>query len=105
MKQIIFSGRVNANDGFNSPVPVHGPSGWTVDKKLQTEIYEITHNLGLTDPEEQLHVIVTAMKSGVVINVEDVTANSFRVSTWIGDTAPTDSDFMFIAVYYRKKKH
>ena len=103
MAKKIFSGRVNANDGFDSPASVHGPSGWSVDKHQQTEIYEITHNLNLKDPEEQLHITVTAMKSGVVINVEDVSANSFVVSTWIGQTVPTDSDFMFVAVCYGKK--
>ena len=103
--QIIFSGRVNANDGFNNPAPVRGPSGWIVDKHQQTEISEITHNLSLTDPEQQFHVTVTAMKSDVVANVESVSANSFTISTWIGQTAPVGSDFMFVAVYYGKKPH
>lgn len=61
MTQLIFSGRVHAADGFDSPVPSQGPSGWTVYKEQQTEIYLITHNLGLTDPEGQLHITVTAI--------------------------------------------
>lgn len=103
MTQTIFSGRVNANDGFDSPAPVHGPSGWTVDKQQQTEIYTITHNLDLADPEDQLHVAVTAMGTDVVATVEEVAANTFRVSTWFDQQLPIASDFMFVAVWYRDR--
>ena len=98
----IYSGYIGENDGFSSPAPVIGPSGWTVFKSNQTEIYEVTHNLGLSHPKKQLHVVVQTMKNNVIADIQ-VDENSFIISTWLSDSGgSTNSDLMFIAAYYPK---
>ena len=98
----IYSGYIGENVGFSAPAPVTGSSGWTVFKMNQTEIYEVTHNLGLTHPKEQLHVVVQPMKYKVIADIQ-VDENSFTISTWWSDSGgSTNSDLMFIAAYYPK---
>ena len=58
-KTKIYSANIEENQGFNNPVPVADIEGWTVWKQQQTEIYVIKHNLGLTNPERQLHIVAT----------------------------------------------
>lgn len=97
----LYSGQIGAEQGFDSPEPFNGPSGWTVFKSQQTEIYEVVHNLGLSNPQQQLHVAVTAMTPGVIANIDSVSANSFVISTWVASNqAPTATDLMFVAVYH-----
>ncbi|MBZ2168712.1 MULTISPECIES: hypothetical protein [Marinobacter] len=94
----LFSAKVNAGDGFDSPAPLADIPGWTVDKQSQTEIYVINHNLNLSSPDRDLHVVVTPMTPLCTAVVESLDANSFRVSTWTLGEAPTQTDFMFIAM-------
>ncbi|MBW0148956.1 hypothetical protein [Marinobacter arenosus] len=93
----IYSAKVGAGEGFSSPAPLAGLAGWTVFKQQQTEIYEITHNLNLSNPESDMQVVATSMTPGVSVVVEAVNANSFRVSAWTSQLAPAETDFMFIA--------
>jgi hypothetical protein len=97
----LFSGHLKAGDGFNAPVPFAGPAGWTVFKKTQTELYEVRHNLHLTDPAKQLHVAVTAMSVGVLPVVTKVAADTFTIETYLSaNGAATETDLMFVATYY-----
>lgn len=93
----LFSAKINGGDGFDSPAPIVDLPGWTVFKQQQTEIYVITHNLGLCDPDRDMHVVVTPMSPHCIAIVESLDENSFRVSTWRTNEAPMQSDFMFIA--------
>src|SRR3954462_5646483 len=100
MASVIYSGHVNANDGFNAPAPFNGPAGWTVSKSQQTEIYKITHNLNLTKPHRQLHVVITANTPGVLPSVGQ-TANDFTITMMLmPQQAPAQTDFDFVAVHY-----
>lgn len=97
----IYSAKVNAGDGFDALAPLTDISGWTVFKMGQTEIYQITHNLGLSDPERDMHVVATSMSAGVDVIVSSLAENSFTISAWGEETTPTQTDFMFIAVHNR----
>lgn len=96
-KSAIYSARVEASDGFNAPAPLAGLPDWTVFKQQQTEIYLITHNLNLSDPELDMQVVATSMTPGVTVVVESIDANSFRVSSWTDQLAAAETAFMFIA--------
>ncbi|BES69258.1 hypothetical protein RE428_02760 [Marinobacter nanhaiticus D15-8W] len=98
-QKTLYSAKVNAGDGFDSPAPLADISGWTVSKMGQTEIYKITHNLGLSDPERDLHVVATSMSAGVDVIVSSLDENSFTCSAWGAETTPTQTDFMFVAVH------
>jgi len=98
-KTTIFSAKVNAGDGFSSPVPLADLPGWTVYKSEQTEIYIITHNLNLSNPERELHVVATSMDPRAHVVIGGLTANSFTVSAWTSDLAAIATDFMFVAVH------
>jgi len=96
----IFSARIPADAGFNTPQPIPGLPGWTVSKKQQTEIYVITHNLHLKDPAQQMHVVASPMDVNTVLIVQNVEHDSFTISTWTPNVAAKQSAFMFIAAYY-----
>lgn len=93
----LFSAKIDGGEGFDSPAPVVDLPGWTVFKQQQTEIYVITHNLNLSDPNRDMHVVVTPMTPHCNAIVESLDENSFRVSTWTTNEAPMQSDFMFLA--------
>ena len=98
MKQS-YCGFIQADQGFNGPVPFDGPTGWTVDKMGQTEIYKIHHGLNVANPNK-LRVVATTRKSLTFANVESVTSNDITISVWSAASsnggAPASSDFMFI---------
>jgi|GEM_PF-2544219 len=97
----IFSGHVAAGAGFTAPAPFDGPAGWTVFKNGQTEIYEIHHNLHLSNPAKQLHVVVTSMSALVLTTVQSLAADKFVISALTSDSgAATETDLMFTAIYY-----
>lgn len=94
-----FSAVIDAGAGFSEPVPVAGLAGWTVYKQGQTEIYKITHNLGLTNPALQLHIVATPMTPDTVLSIGNLSANHFVVSAWgASEFVPKETDFMFVAV-------
>lgn len=101
----IFSGNIRAQQGFDGPTAFDGPPGWTVDKQQQTELYIVTHNLQLPNPDEGLHVVVTT-KTQFVIPIVSVGKNSFTVTTWQlwagmpQAPAPAATDFMFMAAHH-----
>ena len=98
----IYSAKINAQAGFDSPEPIPGLPGWTVWKQQQTEIYKIQHNLGLTSPETQLHIVATAMEINTILILQNITSNDFVISIWTpNNQAPKQSDFMFMAAHYR----
>jgi hypothetical protein len=99
-KQKFFSAHVDGSQGFQNPEPLADIPGWTVWKKGQTEIYEITHNLGLVNPDRQMHIVATPMKPNIKLCVESVEKDHFTISTW-GNTSQSSS-FMFIAIQYSK---
>jgi hypothetical protein len=94
-----FSAKIEANQGFDSPEPIAGLNGWTVWKQSQTEIYVIEHNLGLSEPDRQLHIVATTMTTNTIVNIESIESNRFRVSTWLAGSAPAPvaTAFMFVA--------
>jgi hypothetical protein len=94
----IYSAKVNAAEGFDSPAPLADIPGWTVFKQQQTEMYIITHNLNLPDPERDLHVVATSMNSAARVAIEYVKSDSFKISAWVDNMAPVQTDFMFVAV-------
>jgi hypothetical protein len=100
MPGVVYSGHVNADDGFNQPVAFNGPPGWTVFKSQQTEIYKITHNLHLTNVDKQLHVVITTRDWGVVPSVAKA-ADSFTITMMrISQGGLPQSDFDFVAVHH-----
>ena len=96
----IVSAKIESGDGFAAPVPIPDIEGWTVWKEHQTEIYKITHNLGLTDPERQMHVVATPMDFDTILVVQHIGSNDFIISAWGPGTTPKASAFMFIATLY-----
>lgn len=100
----MFSGFIEANQGFNSPVSFSGPQGWTVFKQMQTEVYVVTHNLGIRDPKVHFHVTVTT-DTPFIIPFVTVAENGFKVTTWqLWGNAPqapipAATNFCFIARY------
>jgi len=97
----IFSGYIKANAGFSTPAPFDGPSGWTVCKNGQTEIYQIRHNLHLVNPAKQMHITVTSMNAVVLPTVQSMSSDGFVITTLRSDSGAADeSDLMFIAAYY-----
>lgn len=102
MANVVYSGHVPQNAGFNVPASFPGPTGWTVFKMQQTEIYKITHNLHLKLPPNQLHVVVTPSKdAGITASVAHA-ADSFTVTLRLPNLGAVQSDFDFVAVYYKK---
>ncbi|SFM53630.1 hypothetical protein [Marinobacter zhejiangensis] len=95
----LYSAAIQANEGFDSPVPVEGLPGWTVFKQQQTEIYVITHNLNLSNPGLEMQVVATSMSPQVRVVVQHVDPNSFTVSSWHDNSIPAQTDFMFIATH------
>lgn len=98
-EKTLYSAKVNAGDGFDAPAPLADISGWTVSKMEQTEIYKITHNLGLAEPERDLHVVATSMSAEATVVVSSLDADSFTISAWGEQTTPAQTDFMFFAVH------
>ena len=99
--QIIFSGYIEENEGFDSPSPFNGPPGWTVYKSTQTEIYQVFHNLELYNPENQLHVVVQTIKPATISAIDNLGKNDFTISTWLSaHEASVGTNLMFIATYY-----
>jgi hypothetical protein len=69
----------------------------------QTEVYKITHNLSLTNPHKQLHVVITTKEWGVQAQVFQE-ANHFIVTTMKEPPlVAKETEFDFIAVHYSKK--
>jgi len=97
----IYSAKIEEGQGFSNPEPIADISGWSVWKQEQTEIYVIKHNLGLADPDRQLHIVATPMELDTILVVERVESNQFTISTWTAqNSSPKDSAFMFIAVQH-----
>lgn len=94
----LFSAKIDSNQGFDNPTPIADLDGWTVWKQQQTEIYVIRHNLGLTNPGRQMHIVATPMDANTILVIESVERDQFTVSTWLPGPTSTDSAFMFIAV-------
>jgi len=104
MPGVLYSGHINASDGFSAPVPFYGPPGWTVYKLQQTEIYRVIHNLHLTNPHKQLHVVVTTADFDVVPAVGHF-ADWFVVTTMkMPQLAAAQIDFDFVAVHYPRAR-
>ena len=99
MSTSLFSAKIEANQGFDNPAEIPEIEGWTVWKQHQTEIYVIKHNLGLANPERQLHIVATPMESNTIIIIESIEADQFTISTWHPNGGSKDSPFMFIARY------
>lgn len=92
---IIYSANIGRNQGFDAPESIDGLNDWTVDKEGQTEIYNIHHNLGLSNPDRQLHIVATTRGldgSAVELLVAGNDSNSFTIITW--------ASFTFIAVLH-----
>ena len=100
----IFSANIAESEGFDTPAPIPSLPGWTVWKKGQTEIYVITHNLELSDPTRQMHIVATPKNYNAILSISSVDRNEFTVSTWNFNGATTRSAFMFIAIYYPKAR-
>ena len=94
----LFSAHIEENQGFDNPVPISDIKGWTVWKQQQTEIYVIKHDLGLTDPKRQLHVVATPMEANTILVIESIENNQFTISTWLPSGGSKNSSFMFIAI-------
>jgi len=98
----VYSGHVKADDGFAAPAAFDGPPGWTVFKSNQTEIYKITHNLHLTNPSKQLHVVLTMETLDVQAQIGQ-SADSFTLTTLKGPGhVAAQTNFTFVAVHYPK---
>jgi len=96
----IFSGHLNASDGMSAPVSFDGPSGWTVYKMQQTEVYQVRHNLNLSNPSAQFHVTVTGMTTWALPIVQSMSADTFNIVCRRSDNGGAmESDLMFVAVY------
>jgi len=99
----IYSGHITAQQGFSAPTSFDGPAGWTVFKQNQTEIYIVTHNLGLANPEHDLHIVATPKEPYRSLFIA-AGPNSFTVQCWQmwagveQAPAPSATDFMFVAV-------
>lgn len=99
MNVSFFSAHIGANQGIDNPAAIPDVQGWTVWKQSQTEIYIIKHDLGLTDPERQLHIVATPMDTETIIVVSSIESDQFTISTWAPGSIPKASAFMFIATY------
>lgn len=102
---IIYSARIERDQGTTTPPdqtpePIRDITGWAVWKHYQLEIYEIQHNLGLSEPEKQMHVVASPMENNTIVTVEEIESNGFTISTWSTAATPKASAFMFIAVHY-----
>ncbi len=115
-KTMIFSatiavnqGETHPDQGDNDPADIPEISGWKVLKPSGTiEFYKIIHNLGLTDPERQMHIVATPVATpdihNTILTIEHVGSNDFTISTGYpmppGDNSLMEkqSAFMFIAV-------
>lgn len=95
----IYSAKIEANQGQVSPEPIIDIEGWTVWKQDQLEIYKIIHNLGLTNPERQMHVVATPMDTDTILIISNMESNQFTVSTWKPGAVAKESAFMFIATH------
>lgn len=96
----IFSAKIDAGQGYSAPAEIVNITGWTVYKSEQTEIYTITHNLGLSNPAGQMHIVATPMDINTQLIVQSVESNSFTISTWTSNSLDAkQSAFMFIAIY------
>ena len=99
----IFSAMIHAGAGFESPVPIEDIPGWTVDKQHQTGVYKIIHNLGLTNPLGQMHIVATPWRTNTFLTLTKVDSDYFVISSTApngGDGGDRETDFMFIATYY-----
>jgi len=96
-KTKIFSAKIEANQGRINPAQISEINGWTVWKMDQIELYIVKHNLGLTDPERQMHIVATPELPDTFLTITSVESNQFTVYTWGPNSALKDSAFMFIA--------
>lgn len=103
-QKTVVSAKIDAAQGADTPAPIADIPGWEVFKMEQTEVYEIRHNLGLSEPERDMHVTATSMTAGVAVVVSPLKENSFIVSAWGENQTPRQTDFMFIATYYETQE-
>jgi hypothetical protein len=89
--------------GFENPEPIEGLPGWTVWKEAQTEVYIVTHNLGLTNPGSQVELVAIPVDPEVRLEVFDIGANSFQLVAWKdvpGGPVPHATDILFVLIRY-----
>ncbi|MDB6061450.1 MAG: hypothetical protein JWM78_1553 [Verrucomicrobiaceae bacterium] len=92
-----FSGYIGANDGFDGPAPFDGPTGWTVNKEQQSEIFKIHHGLNLSKPHK-LRVVATTQKAFTIANIESLSTNDFEITVWTTNGTPAITDVSFVGV-------
>ena len=99
-KAKVYSAVIEESQGFDNPEPIDGLEGWTVWKQSQTEIYLIKHNLGMTNPSHQLHLIAKPMNPDIILKIESNNSNQFVISTWLPGDMPAMTALMFCAIQY-----
>jgi hypothetical protein len=92
--KVLYSGAIN-----NTGAGLGLPSGWT-STKISTGYYRVTHNLGLTNPFDELHITLSIYKhfGNITVGVFTTSANDFTVKTF-NSTAAADQFFYFHAHY------
>jgi hypothetical protein len=96
----VYSARIERNQGYSTPEAIPEISGWTVWKQEQSEIFIIQHNLGLRNPDRQMHIVATPVSRHVELVVGPVESNQFTISSYVPGGGPALSTFMFIAVHH-----
>ena len=101
-------GETDPEQGENDPANIPEINGWKVLRQGNDEFYKIIHNLGLTDPERQMHIVAIPVATpdthNTILTIEHVGSNDFTISTGFpmppGDNSlmAKQSAFMFIAV-------
>lgn len=109
-KTKIFSASIAVHQGDPDTVDIPEINGWKLSRPGMHEFYKITHNLGLTDPERQMHIVATPIATpdihNTILTIEHVGSNDFTISTGFpmppGDNSlmAKQSAFMFIAVLH-----
>lgn len=94
----IFSAHIEENQGFDNPEDIIDIEGWTVWKQQQSEIYLIKHNLGLTDPKRQLHVVASPTEENTILTIINMESDQFIISTRGLNGESKNSAFMFTAI-------
>lgn len=103
----VYSARIEENQGFDAPEPIPEINGWSVFKQQNSETYIIQHNLGLSNPDRQLHIVAMPVgrpfgKFDRVLKLESNESNQFLITTWVWPELTTlTSAFTFIAVHHQ----
>lgn len=102
--QTTFAGYVKGSLGA-SVVGYFNPvaSAWTVSQTTNPGLFRVTHNEGLTNPEQEMSVTATARISAGgtndrYANVTNETANYFEVTVVDGGSGNVNEDFYFHAI-------